>query len=70
MGVGPLSIDAFTGLVVTVLPAHHSYRGDGLALLDIRQHVEVTVVRLVDPRASSQDRLEADALLLSLVAVP
>jgi len=40
-----------------------------MALLESGRHVEVTVVRLVDPGASSRDRLEADALLLSLVAV-
>ncbi|MGH2411953.1 MAG: S1C family serine protease, partial [Chloroflexota bacterium] len=69
MGVGPLSINAFSGIVVTVLPAHHSYRGDGMALLDSGKQVEVTVVRLVDPGATSRDRQEADALLLSLLAV-
>ena len=69
VGVGPLSIDGFVGLVVTVLPARHRYRGDGMALVDSGQNVEVMVVRLVDPGATSRDRQEADALLLSLVAV-
>jgi len=69
MGVGPLAINSFSGLVVTALPARHSYRADALALLNGVQHVEVVVVRQVDPSASSQDRLAADALLLSITAV-
>jgi len=69
-GVSPLSFGAFSGLLVTALPARHPYRVDGLAMSVAGQTIEVTVVRQVDPAATRQDRLEADSLLLSLTAVP
>ena len=69
-GVGPLAFNGFDGLVVSVLPAHHRYRGDALALVAARARVDLVVVRLVHPAPSLRDSQEADALLQSLVAVP
>lgn len=68
MGVSPLALQSLIGVVVSALPAHHSYRVDGLALLDSGKRVEVIVTRLVDPKATLLDEQEADALLLSLSA--
>ena len=69
IGVGPASLPALTGVVVSVLPTHHSYRADGLAVIDSGKKVEVTIARLADANATLLDRQEADSLLLSLAAV-
>ncbi len=68
-GVSPLALQSLAGVVVSVIPAHHAYRGDGFALLDSSGRVEVVVTRLVDPKATLLDEQEADSLLFSLAAV-
>ncbi len=68
MGVSPAVLPSLSGVVVSVLPAHHSYRAEGFALLAAGKQVEVTIARLADPTATLMDRQEADSLLLSLAA--
>jgi S1-C subfamily serine protease len=67
MGTGPITVNTLSGVVVSVLSSGHRYRSDAMALVDTTHHIELTMLRLVDPAASLRDKQEADALLQGLV---
>jgi alpha-tubulin suppressor-like RCC1 family protein len=69
-GVASLAFGDWQGIAVSVLPTQQRYRGDVLALVDDRDRVEVTILRLVQLDASLADDQEADTVLQSLIAVP